>query len=122
MITAHLMDPIPQPSASAPGIPRAFDPVIARGMAKKPKDRYASAGDLAAAAQEALAPDQDQAARHRAPQPGSHHARARHGGRTAGHPCGPVPVSLAIPPGQNFSAGRHRTPVQQKLGPLQPGP
>jgi len=63
VITAHLMQPIPRPSAERPGIPAAFDSVIAKGMAKKPEDRYASAGDLAIAANEALsARDQDQAA------------------------------------------------------------
>lgn len=63
VITAHLMQPIPQPSRQRPGIPAAFDAVIARGMAKKPEDRYASAGGLAAAANDALTQrDQDQAA------------------------------------------------------------
>jgi serine/threonine kinase PknH len=62
LVTAHLMDPIPQPSTARSGIPKAFDGVIARGMAKKPEDRYASAGDLALAAHEALSnPDQDHA-------------------------------------------------------------
>jgi serine/threonine kinase PknH len=62
LITAHLMEPVPQPSQSRPGIPRAFDAVIARGMAKDPEDRYASAGDLALAANDALsAQDQDRA-------------------------------------------------------------
>ena len=63
IITAHLMNPIPRPSVQRPGIPAAFDQVIARGMAKKPDDRYASAGDLATAATEALTHrEQDQAA------------------------------------------------------------
>jgi serine/threonine-protein kinase len=63
LVTAHLMDPIPQPSTVRSGIPKAFDGVIARGMAKKPEDRFASAGDLALAATEALSdPDQDHAA------------------------------------------------------------
>jgi serine/threonine kinase PknH len=62
LVTAHLLDPIPKPSALRPGVPKAFDAVIARGMAKKPEDRYASAGDLALAAHEALSdPDQDHA-------------------------------------------------------------
>ena len=62
VITAHLMSDIPRPSVQRPGIPAAFDAVIARGMAKKPDDRYASAGDLAMAATDALtARDQDQA-------------------------------------------------------------
>jgi serine/threonine kinase PknH len=63
VITSHLMQPIPRPSMMRPGIPAAFDQVIARGMAKKPADRYASAGDLAVAANHALTQrDQDQAA------------------------------------------------------------
>ncbi|OBK23429.1 serine/threonine-protein kinase [Mycobacterium asiaticum] len=62
LVTAHLMDPIPQVSAQRAGIPKAFDTVIARGMAKKPEDRYASAGDFARAAHDALSdPDQDHA-------------------------------------------------------------
>src|SRR5246127_3588123 len=35
VITAHLMQPIPKPSEERPGIPGAFDKVIAKGMAKK---------------------------------------------------------------------------------------
>ncbi|ORW92025.1 protein kinase [Mycobacterium sp. IEC1808] len=62
LVSAHMLEPIPQPSAKRSGIPRAFDGVIARGMAKKPEDRYASAGDLARAAHDALTnPDQTQA-------------------------------------------------------------
>jgi hypothetical protein len=61
--SAHMMDPIPKPSAVRAGIPRAFDDVIACGMAKQPDDRHPSAGDLALAAHEALStPDQDRAA------------------------------------------------------------
>ncbi|WP_205874156.1 serine/threonine-protein kinase PknH/PknJ [Mycobacterium camsae] len=62
LVTAHLMNPVPQVSTARAGIPKSFDSVIARGMAKKPEDRYASAGDLALAAHEALSsPDQDHA-------------------------------------------------------------
>jgi len=62
VITSHLMQPIPKPSELRPGVPTAFDAVIARGMAKKPGERYASAGDLALAAHDALVRrDQDQA-------------------------------------------------------------
>ncbi|MGO9929482.1 MAG: protein kinase domain-containing protein [Mycobacterium sp.] len=59
---AHLNQAIPRPSAARPSIPVAFDGVIARGMAKDPAARYATCGDLSAAAYAALAiPDQDRA-------------------------------------------------------------
>ncbi|ORJ63874.1 serine/threonine-protein kinase [Mycobacterium simiae] len=62
LVRAHTSDAIPRASDARSGIPKAFDAVIARGMAKKPEDRYASAGDLALAAHEALStPDQDHA-------------------------------------------------------------
>ncbi|MHA7649449.1 serine/threonine-protein kinase [Mycobacterium sp. ML4] len=63
LISAHMINPIPRPSAARQGIPRSLDAVVARGMAKKPTDRYPSAGDLARAAHKALSePDRDQAA------------------------------------------------------------
>ena len=48
-ILAHLNDPPPRPSAT-PGVPQAFDGVVARALAKRPSDRYRSAGELAKAA------------------------------------------------------------------------
>ncbi|MBV8964728.1 MAG: serine/threonine protein kinase, partial [Mycobacteriaceae bacterium] len=62
LLASHLYDPVPRPSQRRPGIPAAFDEVIAHGMAKNPEERYASAGDLGMAAQEALStPDRDRA-------------------------------------------------------------
>jgi serine/threonine-protein kinase len=47
---AHMFSPAPRPSIMRRGISRAFDDVIAKGMAKKPSDRFSSAGELAKAA------------------------------------------------------------------------
>src|SRR5436190_2107608 len=48
-ITAHLHDAPPRPS-QASGVPPEFDAVVARALAKRPADRYPSAGDLGRAA------------------------------------------------------------------------
>lgn len=59
LANAHQTKPIPRPSHAGSTIPAAFDAVIAKGMAKEPRDRYASAAELANAAYQALsAPDQ----------------------------------------------------------------
>lgn len=65
LIAAHLNEPIPRPSRRSPDVPIALDAVIATGMAKRPSDRYKSAGELARAAKEALQPPVQQ----RAPSP-----------------------------------------------------
>jgi serine/threonine-protein kinase len=58
---AHLNDPPPPPSKT-PGVPPAFDPVLACALAKRPADRFATAGELAGAARTAAgAPQHDPA-------------------------------------------------------------
>ncbi len=54
LIRAHLSEAPPRPSTLIPGLPAGLDDVIARGMAKDPADRFASAGDLAVAARDVL--------------------------------------------------------------------
>ncbi|WP_433722821.1 serine/threonine-protein kinase [Nocardia sp. CA-129566] len=55
IMRAHMIEPPPRTSSCAPGIPVSIDAVVARGMAKSADERYASAGELAAAAHAALA-------------------------------------------------------------------
>ncbi len=50
----HLVAPPPRPSDSNPALPGGFDVVIAKGMAKRPGDRYDTVLGLARAAREAL--------------------------------------------------------------------
>ncbi|OJZ69938.1 serine/threonine protein kinase [Mycobacterium paraffinicum] len=52
--SAHLLSPAPRPSIMRRGVGRAFDDVIAVGMAKQRTERFASAGELARAASEAV--------------------------------------------------------------------
>ena len=54
LMYAQLYSGPPEASSLVEGIPPALDAVIARGMAKDPKDRFQAAGALAAAAREAL--------------------------------------------------------------------
>ncbi|WP_082945778.1 serine/threonine-protein kinase [Mycobacterium sp. E1747] len=50
----HMLSPAPRPSIMRRGVGRAFDDVIALGMAKQRTARFASAGELARAASEAV--------------------------------------------------------------------
>ena len=54
MLWAHVHDPPPAASERRGGLPPVVDPVLARGMAKSPGDRYPSCGALVTAARGAL--------------------------------------------------------------------
>jgi serine/threonine protein kinase len=47
-IYAHLNDPPPKVGAERSGLPRGFDDVVTRAMAKRPEDRYPSCGAMVA--------------------------------------------------------------------------
>ncbi|ANI38060.1 bifunctional serine/threonine-protein kinase/transporter substrate-binding domain-containing protein [Mycolicibacterium vaccae] len=74
-IAGHMVSPIPRPSDVDPRL-AAFDEVVAKGMAKKPAQRYQSAGELAQAARRALT------------------APARRDGRTSRHAARPKRVRV----------------------------
>ncbi|MDP9343633.1 MAG: serine/threonine-protein kinase [Actinomycetota bacterium] len=54
VLHAHLMEAPPRITEKRPELPEGIDAVVATAMAKRPGDRYATAGDLAAAVGAAL--------------------------------------------------------------------
>jgi eukaryotic-like serine/threonine-protein kinase len=50
----HVEEPPPLASRRNPALPPSLDPVLTRGMAKRPEERFGSAGELAAAIEQAL--------------------------------------------------------------------
>ncbi len=44
---AQLEEPVPPPSSKRPGVPRSLDQAVARATAKRPDDRFATAGEMA---------------------------------------------------------------------------
>ncbi len=50
----HMQEEAPPPSSLRPGLPPELDAVVLRSLAKDPDDRYATAGELAAATRAAL--------------------------------------------------------------------
>ncbi|MFD0363857.1 serine/threonine protein kinase [Nocardia sp. GCM10030253] len=54
VIQGHLQGAPPALSSARPGLPYTLDSVLAKAMAKRPEDRYASCSEFAAAARQAL--------------------------------------------------------------------
>ena len=89
VLHAHLNGLVPAVSALVPGL-RAFDEVIASGMAKDPADRAPSAGDLMASARRAMTRRPSAVVR---PTPSSTLRRARRSGRTQSPAGQPPPAA-----------------------------
>ena len=95
LMGSHIMSPPPKPSESRPILNDAFDAVIARGMAKKPEARYASAGELGRAACAAAGTPRCPRRPTRSAKAGEHspirrHAHSRHGRHIITRPRGDV--------------------------------
>jgi serine/threonine protein kinase len=109
VLYAHLSEHPPKPSARRPELPAAIDAVVARAMAKRPEDRYASAGALAEAARASLGPTRA------IPPPGRRRAVVLAGAVLAAIVAVTVVVSIALArgdskPGATASSGGSPTP------------
>jgi hypothetical protein len=54
VVMMHVRDPLPLPRTIDPNIPEALERVVVKAMAKDPRDRYQTAGEMAEALQQAL--------------------------------------------------------------------
>ncbi|CAM3647612.1 serine/threonine-protein kinase [Tsukamurella ocularis] len=96
MMRHHLLSAPPRASATAP-VPAALDAVIAKGMAKRPEDRYPTCGSLARAATAAL---------QGTPQSWGTTTTVPSAHRPAGPPSAPLPTQISYPHGAPSSSGQ----------------
>ena len=92
---AHITEPPPAVTALRPDVPAAFDAIVARAMAKDASERFASAGELARAAQAILAPPA--AAQSWAAPPSSVPGWATVAGSLPAVPPPPAPTPTPVP-------------------------
>jgi serine/threonine protein kinase len=103
---AHISTPPPQPTVARPDLVPAFDDIVARATAKDPADRYATAGDLAAAAREAIALQR----------------QAQRGAAFPATAVSPRAPLTPAPPAVAAESGPPATPSQPPSAPSQPPP
>ena len=125
-VYAHMHEAPPLASETRPGVPAAFDAVVATAMAKAPDDRFASCGALATARRRG-APGRGAAAPGAGappPRPLGAGGRGRRGRRPGGRPRparrrrgGPGaardPAEVARPDRRALARGRGRHPLRE---------
>jgi tRNA A-37 threonylcarbamoyl transferase component Bud32 len=118
VLTAHLTAPPPAPTALRPELPAGLDAVIARGMAKKPDDRYATCTAFVAALRAALAPPA-------APTPPAPPAHAAQLVPPSAAPASAAPASAAQASAAQASAVKASAPpvtARARVAPPRPAP
>jgi serine/threonine-protein kinase len=105
IIRAHLAYPPPALSATCDDVPAALDAVVSRALSKRPEDRHATAGELAAAAAAALHRRARQGSPTLPAQPaftrrpaGRSHGRSRGAPGASPGPCWLLRSLAALPP------------------------
>ncbi|WP_067816084.1 serine/threonine-protein kinase [Nocardia inohanensis] len=120
-IRAHMLTPPPSPSRH-PGVPGSLDHVIATGMAKDPRHRYTSAGQLARAARAALRTAlPGEAAPTAVPYPPAPQQHSPAPGPWPGSPSAPIDVQ-GSPAAYSSQGGGTGTPVAGPQGASASGP
>ena len=108
-VFAHVNDPVPAVRSIAPAVTEWLDAIVTKAMAKRPEDRFASAGQLTRALGEAL---DDLNARERAISAPTAHAQA------PAAPSEATTVPREVPPAE---PARGETPTAPGEPPTAPG-
>lgn len=109
VIKGHLNSAAPSAVRIVPSLPAGIDPVIAKGMAKNPKERYSSCVDLIKAARDVLLPVGGVHAAVNGQQPGAGQ-RPLGPGQSGPHNIGPHTGGHAVPPGYGRRPGPQGPP------------
>ena len=113
LINAHLNTPPPQPSTTQPNVPVQVDHVIATGMAKDPKQRYATTIELAKAARDAITDPFGMSA---PAQPPTQQAPVHHLAMTTGDSStAPTQFGQAIDPGSTAPPASEKNAKRRRL-------